>query len=58
LAGATDAALFGADQVDDSTAAAAEQVAVAVRESVHRSVPLRRRILRQLDGRRLISRRP
>ncbi|MGZ4717243.1 MAG: transglutaminase TgpA family protein [Acidimicrobiales bacterium] len=58
LAGATDAALFGSDAVSDTTAAAAEAVAVAVRETVHRSVSKRRRVLRQLDGRRLIGRRP
>ena len=33
----------------------AEAVAVAVRDTVHRSVPKRRRVLRQLDGRRLIG---
>jgi transglutaminase-like putative cysteine protease len=57
LADATDAALFGPDGVSDGTAEAAEAVAVAVRDTVHRSVPMRRRILRQLDGRRLVGRR-
>jgi transglutaminase-like putative cysteine protease len=58
LAGATDAALFGPGDVTDDTAVEAEAVAVAVRETVHRSVPMRRRILRQLDGRRLVGRKP
>ncbi len=57
LAEATDAALFGADVVSDTTAEAAEAVAVAVRDTVHRSVSTRRRVLRQLDGRRLFTRR-
>ncbi len=56
LAGATDAAMFGADAISDRTAEQAEAVAVAVRDTVHRSVSKRRRVLRQLDGRRLIGR--
>lgn len=56
LAGATDAALFGTDAVTERTAEQAEAVAVAVRDTVHRSVSKRRRVLRQLDGRRLIGR--
>ena len=56
LADATDAAMFGAGAVSERTAEQAEAVAVAVRDTVHRSVSKRRRVLRQLDGRRLIGR--
>jgi len=57
LADATDAAMFGADAIDEHAAVQAEAVAVAVRDTVHATVTKRRRILRQLDGRRLLNRR-
>jgi transglutaminase-like putative cysteine protease len=56
LADAADAAMFGADTISENTADQAEAVAVAVRDTVHRSSSKRRRVLRQLDGRRLIGR--
>jgi hypothetical protein len=49
--------MFGADAIDEHAAVQAEAVAVAVRDTVHATVTKRRRILRQLDGRRLLNRR-